>query len=338
MSTDRRAVRQLLLAFAGIAMMSIVHTPAAYAAGNAGAIGFSAPGYSASVPDGVAVVVVDRTDGSSGDAAVTFLTPGVGAGVGTLSWSDGDATPRAIMVPISAMGSGGAFSVVLSSVTGASFGPVIQTTVSVMPASPPPPGAGEVEFSQSSYTTTGGAAALVVTVDRVQGTSGPAFATYTTVDGSAVSGTDYAASGGMLIWEDGDSLPKSFIVPLAPQAVAGHAFSLSLLSVQGAIFGANMNATVHIAAVPTVTASWSPPTVNTDGTALTNLAGYYVCIGGAGNQPAQTIQITNPAVTSISFPNIGAGTYYLAVMAYNSSGAISPPAGPVSTIVQSALP
>jgi hypothetical protein len=342
MSTDRRGVRQLLRACAGISLLWLLGTAGAYATGPTGAIGFAAAGYSASVADGVAIVVLDRLGGSSGNVSVTFGTADGSAMAGasytgtsgTLSWSDGDATPRTIMVPIAAAGGGGAFSVVLLSVTGAGFGAIIQTAVSVLPAAPPPPGSGALEFSQGVYAINRGDGTLRVTVDRVQGASGAAVATYTTADGSAVSGLDYAAVSGTLNWPDGDSSPKSFIVPVSSQAAAGHTFSLSLLSAQGANFGDIVDATVNIAVAATITASWSPPTTNTDGGPLTDLAGYYICIGGTGNQPTQTIQVANPAVTSISIGNIGAGTYYLAAMAYDSSGAVSSLTGPVATTVQ----
>jgi hypothetical protein len=342
MSTDRRSARQFLRALAGILFLSLLRTACAYAVGAAGAIGFAAPGYSASVPDGVAIVVLDRVGGSGGNVAVNFATVNGSAIAGTnytamngtLTWSDGDATPRTIMVPIAAAGAGGTFSVVLLSVTGASFGPIIQTAVSVTSAAPPPLGSGALEFSQNAYAINRGDGTLMVTVDRVQGASGTVLATYSTEDGSAVSGTDYAATSGTLSWTDGDASPKSFLVPVSAQAPAGRTFSLALLSAQGARFGDITDATVNIAVAATIIASWSPPTANTDGSPLTDLAGYYICISGAGNQPAQTIQIANPAVTSISIGNIAAGTYYLAAMAYDSAGAISSPTGPVSTLVQ----
>jgi len=147
MFMERRAVGLPSLALAGIWLLIFLGTTPGYAAGNPGAIGFSAPFYSASAPDGVAVVVLTRTGGSSSAVSATFATLDAGAiaganytgTTGTLSWNDGDATPRTIMVPISATGTGGEFSVALLSATGAGFGPIIEAAVSIVPAPPPPP-------------------------------------------------------------------------------------------------------------------------------------------------------------------------------------------------------
>ncbi len=107
-------------------------------------IGFSAPMYSASTADGIAVVVLTRTGGSSGNVEATFKTMDLTAVAGTdydstsgtLSWNDGDVTPRSVMVPISTAIPGGQFTVVLTSAVGAGFASIIQTTVSIVPTPP----------------------------------------------------------------------------------------------------------------------------------------------------------------------------------------------------------
>ncbi len=72
-------------------------------------------------------------------------------------------------------------------------------------------------------------------------------------------------------------------------------------------------------ATGTATLSWTPPTQNTNGTALTNLAGYRISYGTT-TAIEQTIQIANPGVTSYTVPNLAPGTYYFAVRAYTSGG------------------
>jgi hypothetical protein len=175
---------------------------------------------------------------------------------------------------------------------------------------------------------------LTVTINRVQGASGPVIGTYATVDGSAIAGMDYGPVSGILSWSDGNSSPQSFGVAVSPQALAGHTFYLAILSAQGAGLGANMNTVIKIVAAGIINVSWAPPLTNTDGSPLTDLAGYYVCFASAQNPSGQTIQITDPATTAISIGDLSPGTYYVTTMAYNTAGILSSPTGAVSTIIQ----
>jgi hypothetical protein len=68
------------------------------------------------------------------------------------------------------------------------------------------------------------------------------------------------------------------------------------------------------------TLSWTPPTTNTDGTSLGNLAGYRISYGTSASALTQTVQIANPGVTTYSLSNLSPGTYYFAVRAYTSNG------------------
>lgn len=73
----------------------------------------------------------------------------------------------------------------------------------------------------------------------------------------------------------------------------------------------------------TASLSWTPPTRNTNGSALTNLAGYRIYYGTSSNALTQQIQISNPGVASYVVQGLRSGTYYFAVRAYNSAGAES---------------
>jgi hypothetical protein len=68
------------------------------------------------------------------------------------------------------------------------------------------------------------------------------------------------------------------------------------------------------------TLSWTPPTTNTDGTSLGNLAGYRISYGTSASALTQTVQIANPGVTTYSLSSLSPGTYYFAVRAYTSNG------------------
>ncbi len=80
--------------------------------------------------------------------------------------------------------------------------------------------------------------------------------------------------------------------------------------------------------------SWEPPTQNTDGSALTNLAGYRIVYGVSATQLTQTIQVGNAGVSSYVVDNLAPGTYYFAVRAYTSNGAESADSNVVAKVVQ----
>jgi hypothetical protein len=74
------------------------------------------------------------------------------------------------------------------------------------------------------------------------------------------------------------------------------------------------------------TLSWTPPTQNTDGTSLTNLAGYRIYHGTvSGSIGASTpIQVANPSTTTYILEDLPNGVrYYFGVAAYTTSGAQS---------------
>jgi hypothetical protein len=80
--------------------------------------------------------------------------------------------------------------------------------------------------------------------------------------------------------------------------------------------------------------TWLPPTQNSDGTALTNLAGYTIDYGTAANALNKTLTVANPAQSSLTISNLTSGTWYFAVQAYTNSGAHSA----LSTVASKIIP
>jgi hypothetical protein len=81
------------------------------------------------------------------------------------------------------------------------------------------------------------------------------------------------------------------------------------------------------------TLDWIPPTENTDGSVLTNLAGYNVHYGTSPDQLTQVIKLANPGLTSYVVDNLTTGTWYFAITSYAADGVESSNSGVVSTTI-----
>jgi hypothetical protein len=72
------------------------------------------------------------------------------------------------------------------------------------------------------------------------------------------------------------------------------------------------------------------PLFNTDGSSLTDVAGYRVHYGTSSTNLAHSISIANSAMTSISITGLEPRTYYFTVTTLNSMGVESGPSGVLS--------
>jgi hypothetical protein len=70
----------------------------------------------------------------------------------------------------------------------------------------------------------------------------------------------------------------------------------------------------------TATLDWSTPTENTNGSALTNLAGFHIYYGTSATHLNQTVRIANPGLTTYVISNLPSGTWYFSVNDYTSLG------------------
>lgn len=68
------------------------------------------------------------------------------------------------------------------------------------------------------------------------------------------------------------------------------------------------------------TLSWTPPTRNSDGTSLTNLAGYRIYYGTSASAMNKTVQVANPGVSRYVVDNLAVATWYFTVRAYSTTG------------------
>jgi hypothetical protein len=69
----------------------------------------------------------------------------------------------------------------------------------------------------------------------------------------------------------------------------------------------------------TATVNWTAPTRNTNGSTLTNLSGFKVLFGTSSTALNQSKTVSDPRATSTQITALGAGTWYFAVRAVNSS-------------------
>jgi hypothetical protein len=132
----------------------------------------------------------------------------------------------------------------------------------------------------------------------------PAWATFSTTTG-LLSGTPTSAQVG---------------------TYSGVAISVSDGTKSAALPVFSISVTASASTTPssgTATLTWVPPTLNSDGSTLTDLAGYQIDYGTSASSLNNTITVANPGTSSYTINNLASGTWYFAVQAYTSAGAQS---------------
>ena len=82
------------------------------------------------------------------------------------------------------------------------------------------------------------------------------------------------------------------------------------------------------------TLSWTPPTRNTNGTTLTNLAGYRIYYGTSPSALTRTVTLSNAGLTRYVISDLSAATWYFSIRAYTTSGVESANSNNVSKVVR----
>ncbi|MBI5742107.1 MAG: fibronectin type III domain-containing protein [Nitrospirae bacterium] len=78
-----------------------------------------------------------------------------------------------------------------------------------------------------------------------------------------------------------------------------------------------------------LTLTWDAPTTNSDGTPLSDLAGYKIYFGTSSYNYSSAIDAGN--VTAYNIENLPSGTYYFVIVAYDTSGNESTFSNEIST-------
>lgn len=66
--------------------------------------------------------------------------------------------------------------------------------------------------------------------------------------------------------------------------------------------------------------TWTAPTANTNGSALTDLAGYTIYYGTSPATLTQSVSVPNAGATDHVVQGLAGGTWYFAVRAYTTAG------------------
>ena len=80
--------------------------------------------------------------------------------------------------------------------------------------------------------------------------------------------------------------------------------------------------------------NWTIPTLNTDGSPVTNLAGFTVYYGTSASNLNQTVQIASATQASYTLNNLAAGTWYFGVTANTTASTHSAMSAVQSTTIQ----
>jgi hypothetical protein len=182
---------------------------------------FSAVAYSANDSDGSVTITVTRTGGTGGTPTVNYATSDdtavagtdYTATSGTLSFNPGD-TSKTFAVPLlnngRTIGSETVNLALSSTGDGSLLGAPATAVLTIFNGSAR---AGQLAFSAANYSASEEGGSASITVTRTGGSSGLVGALYTTSDGTAVAGTDYTATSGVLLFQNGET-SKTFAVPI----------------------------------------------------------------------------------------------------------------------------
>jgi hypothetical protein len=100
----------------------------------------------------------------------------------------------------------------------------------------------------------------------------------------------------------------------------GEHASIDISVTDGSSIAALNRFSITVEPVGTVskTISWTAPTQNEDGSALTDLAGYRIYYGTSAGDLNEVIELNSAGITSYVIEDLAPGTYFLAMTSFNS--------------------
>ena len=183
-------------------------------------------------------------------------------------------------------------------------------------SSGPPPPAPTINGTPGTQITAGQAYSFTPTASGPSGTTLsfsvqnlPSWATFSVATG-ALTGTPSSSSVGSF---------SNIVISVSDGAASA---SLPAFSIQ-----------VNAMTSGSATLSWTAPTSNTDGSALTDLSGFVISYGTTATNLSQQVTISSASTTSYTLTGLATGTWYFAVAAVASDGTQSVPSNPVSDTI-----
>ena len=188
-----------------------------------GTLQFSSATYSVNENGGSVSISVTRTGGSDGAVTVDYATSDGTANAGsdythttgTLTLADG-VTSASFSVPIiddTEFEGDETVNLALSSPTGGATLGTPSSAVLTIADDDPPPSAGSLQFSSTTYNVDENGVSISILVTRTGGDFGEVTVDYTTSDDTATAGSDYTSTSGTLTLLDSE-LSASFNVPI----------------------------------------------------------------------------------------------------------------------------
>ena len=120
------------------------------------------------------------------------------------------------------------------------------------------------------------------------------------------------------IWANFDSTTGN-LAGTPDSSNIGTTFSITISVSDGTAEASLAPFDLEVGQVPlgSATVSWSKPTTDSDGTTLTDLAGFRVHYGTSSQNYLLTAEINDETAESLLIPNLEAGTYFFAVTAFD---------------------
>jgi ribosomal protein L35AE/L33A len=195
-----------------------------------GTLQFSSSAYGIEEDKGLAKIIVSRVNGSNNVVSVKCISEDGTAKAGkdytrvsgTLTWSHGDSADKTCSVAINddeEREGNETFSLHLKNPTGGAVIGDPSTAVVTIIDNEEPIYHGTFKFSKAEYSVDEGNGNVELKVSRVYGSDGPVTVDYTSYDGTAKAGKDYASVSNTLNWKDGDDSEKTITISIIDDTI-----------------------------------------------------------------------------------------------------------------------
>jgi hypothetical protein len=184
-------------------------------------------------------------------------------------------------------------------------------------------GGGSQDAQTAAATATDQTSSLTMTISGTPASSavvGTAYSFSPSVNAPAGSKVSYSVQN-KPAWAAFDS--TSGALTGTPDAASVGTYANIAISATNGSDTASLGAfsiTVTDVANGTATVNWTIPTANSDGSTLTNLAGFRIYYGTAADSLTKMMQVSNSGTSTYVITNLPPATWYFSVKAYTSSG------------------